>query len=862
MCRSVIQAWDPASAVVIRNLVDGVEAFRRAPKAKPAAQAAGAAHNDAAPQEAQQWSAVLNPVHDMHGSRLPISELKISLEKAAFTPRPSLFIAVVDRSGSMAGSPWRQVQDGLLHMVALSRNNPFVRMQIIAYESSAQVVDIGRNEADAVRIIRGMQAGGGTNFLAAFRRVEEVLGHFTCQDQVTPENAHHNVSNVTVAFLTDGQAEGDRQHLTNTFRTMLAERWTGPISVHAIGFGRDCDKPFLEEMWKTGAQPGSFRYAEPDENCDMLSRKLTSLFEQCSRFSTVTVQLKLVALGRPYSPLQLVPTSANDSSVLEVQFPIGENRRGSYSCWLEEVPEQGDRRVLLSSPFDRDVSIAVLDGYGLPQYKLIQRALLGRWFATLTDALAAELLELSNKRAANNSGAMVLQLHARFLEQKIVALMRQVPDGDGNTQATRERLEILERSAAALAEGAAVNAGQLGDLRFGANYLPALPAAARPPQPQLPAPAAAAPAAIVQLGEHDEAVVRFSRSPKDVPQLGRSPLQNQLLRLLCDWTPAARAALPSVENTTREQLLHRDADGNTLLMLAAYCGHRRLLRELLVAAKRELDVDACRAYVNATNASPAPHETALTLAIKARGFTSCVEALLEAGAQMPSGRRQALTRFCIDRGFSRTAALLSADSTEEVALVANERMSVEFATFTVHRIVRASLQTKANWSSFLTIALRRSAPELVRLVLQTAPPELLPIDVFEHLWELCVLDDTDAEKPRLAELLVEHLRKLWGAAADSRLRALVNEPHPESGDTLLFHAADKGSPQLLALALRLGAHVDAPNKLGNTPLWIACERRWPCIVDALLLQGADPNRPNEKGNPPIITICQKVLESI
>lgn len=61
--------------------------------------------------------------------------------------------------------------------------------------------------------------------------------------------------------------------LITQFRDILKEAWpVGPVAVHAIGFGRDCDKVLLEGLRTPN---GTFRYAEPDENDDSLCNKLT-----------------------------------------------------------------------------------------------------------------------------------------------------------------------------------------------------------------------------------------------------------------------------------------------------------------------------------------------------------------------------------------------------------------------------------------------------------------------------------------------------------------------------------------------------------------------------------------------------------
>src|SRR5439155_20560398 len=66
-----------------------------------------------------KWSCSLTPVKNNSDNYIPIAELKISLENAKFVTKPSLFIAVVDKSGSMAGNPFQQLQSSLIHIMSL-----------------------------------------------------------------------------------------------------------------------------------------------------------------------------------------------------------------------------------------------------------------------------------------------------------------------------------------------------------------------------------------------------------------------------------------------------------------------------------------------------------------------------------------------------------------------------------------------------------------------------------------------------------------------------------------------------------------------------------------------------------------------
>lgn len=132
--------------------------------------------------------------------------------------------------------------------------------------------------------------------------------------------------------------------------------------------------------------------------------------------------------------------------------------------------------------------------------------------------------------------------------------------------------------------------------------------------------------------------------------LSRFNSHDSMVKLLCDWKPAAQALLPLLAELPRAELLHRDEDGNNVLMLAAYCGHRKLLPAILAAARRCFEAEHSTAFADYVNTANGTKETALTLAIKARGFTDCAELLIAAGATIPAGRSNALTRFCIDKG--------------------------------------------------------------------------------------------------------------------------------------------------------------------------------------------------------------------
>jgi len=97
-----------------------------------------------------------------------------------------------------------------------------VKTVIVAYESSAIVVPTD------VNAIRALPIGGGTNFTAAYLCIKDVLKDYVFSEKQTAVNS---ISNVVIAFLTDGQG-GAREPLIKQFHEIRKEAWpVGPIEV-------------------------------------------------------------------------------------------------------------------------------------------------------------------------------------------------------------------------------------------------------------------------------------------------------------------------------------------------------------------------------------------------------------------------------------------------------------------------------------------------------------------------------------------------------------------------------------------------------------------------------------------------------
>ena len=65
------------------------------------------------------------------------------------------FVLILDRSGSMGGQPWAQVQTAAAQMVEMVRGNPRIRTKIMVYNDTAQFLkSTGEGAAIEVKTIR------------------------------------------------------------------------------------------------------------------------------------------------------------------------------------------------------------------------------------------------------------------------------------------------------------------------------------------------------------------------------------------------------------------------------------------------------------------------------------------------------------------------------------------------------------------------------------------------------------------------------------------------------------------------------------------------------------------------------------
>ena len=804
LCRAQLSDFDPETATLNRDLNDMVELVRHSGSLDPTSISANTPVISSNTTPTPIWSCQAIQVHASE-----MYQLNLKLEHAPLMPKPTLLILVVDKSGSMSGNPWNQVKRALLEIVSQTSSNTTVKTVIITYDYAAQIVDVTPNQAEMERRIHSISAGGGTQFMSAFHKIGEVLAKHKCSDQ--PEDAMdpYNVSMATIVFLTDGES-GDnisRDQLVSEFKIILDTKFMGPVCVHSVGFSGGCDSKFLEKMWRAGSIPGTFRYTEPGDHGDTLGSKLTVLTDAISKNSTVQSQIKI-------SNFEFrMPMGSHESfnSNLDLRFPITTQGMGECILWA---------RCLLNSPATVNPEVFVQIGdtiYTVPIEIItpdgrIAHRINQQWLSVLVDDLAAEILELS----AVTERAFSFALRIALLRQRTAAISSKL-DSQGPV---RERFTTIISNLDAMRQGSTINMGRLGDLRFGQHYQAVKPVPSEIPEhrelsPQIPI-----------MKARREACMFYSRC-------NTNKKRSQLESLIADsqWDFLTNEIQSCI---TSENVTHLDADGNTALMLAAYCGHSTICQAI---------IDFCNQngieHIDSVNKSD--HESAVTMAIKKRGFYRTLRVLLKAGHSIPISRCISLTNYCLEMGYTVTADCIAASGTE---CSFDRSMSETALRMNYHKA--SEQQIKIDLHFLLEIAFAKGFEGLLDDIVSNHAAYLPAIFTQQN----ALNSVSDLILPVFYPAYSSIFTKILPFIPDIEMRNSQNE-------TMLFKAAEKGCLEHVRALLSIGANIECVNYKGNTPLWIASCNLHLDVVTELITAGANVSATNLKGDIPLTPICQR-----
>ena len=208
---------------------------------------------------------------------------------------PSLFIFLIDQSGSMSGSPMELVKQALkLFLHSIPKGSFY---QLIGFGSRFEFYDKNptpftiENVSQTISVIDNMSANkGGTDI---YGPLKEIFGQFNSTYKQIPLSKN-------VILLTDGEVNNRADTLN------LIENNSNNFTVHSIGIGSSFDKLLIENAGKLGK--GGFSFAE---NVEKISEAVIKQVEKCVEPSVKNIKVEIGGIQKEDIVLN---TEFNDSA--------------------------------------------------------------------------------------------------------------------------------------------------------------------------------------------------------------------------------------------------------------------------------------------------------------------------------------------------------------------------------------------------------------------------------------------------------------------------------------------------------------------------------------------------------------------
>lgn len=357
-----------------------------------------------------------------------IGKLTITSEKNNLNFK-TLLIPVVDRSGSMSGSPILQCHYSLNRMIDLTYMSKHLITNIISYDDRAESILLNTDSYSAEHYrnqVSKIGARGGTSFYCAFEEIFKICDKYKDVSEV---------SSIVILLLTDGQdgaARGQIENWKQKIRTMTSKQ----VTIHTIGFGNGHDFELLNNIRMIGNIEGAYRFADPNEDNDSLSNKINSIVDVISKS-------------------MVIPLEISDPG----KFTLIGNGYNSTDFWFNltkvNLVEPHSVYVSINNEFPSEVPVEIDEDQN--DYKIWNE-----WYKYSIDKIASEIIELCDK----DNTKLEFTLHCDIIEQRGKIILTKLD----STHSDALRLENLLNATKALRSGQKIDKLKLNDMKFEGQY--------------------------------------------------------------------------------------------------------------------------------------------------------------------------------------------------------------------------------------------------------------------------------------------------------------------------------------------------------------------------------------------------------
>lgn len=768
----------------------------------------------------------LEPIGSAYQTILGKLKLKCLDNKFQFK---TLLIPVIDRSGSMGGSPMVQCRYSLNRIIDLAYSNANIVTNIITYDDRAESILI--NTAQTIEsyrlVVDEINSRGGTSFNVAFNEIIRV-----CDELIDP-----TITNISIIFLTDGQDTStygkSRSSLVSTLKDKLNSTINTDninLQIHTIGFGTFHDYDFLNSLRQITKVEGAYRYADPSEDADSLSNKINSLLDVIAQ--TISIPIKIA--NCPY------PIIHSESPVFWLDLTDCVSKSIDYFDLEAQIGSDDKTKFNIRCKFNQDEN--VLEVWN-------------EWYTHLVDELMGEVIEIVSKSKTDKEQEeninLSTQIHLELIEQRTKAVKSRIKlnisESEYEDNIDLLRCEKIIQTLNQVRTGTKFDVNStrvLNDMKFEGKFK-------TNNTNQYKSNKLGCKAGGVDLLVHRMELNTKKNLSNNWKVISKQKLLNCSKEIKLGLLLKTEKSIEWYENNKLNGLTldkYKDLDELDFFTIACSIGKFGLVNHILQTNKNNKTNDEFNNLIN--NNFNKFSKTPLDMAIQ-NGYWKNCKILLEYGAKVNPDYLvvENLLRTCVSRKFWKTAEIMVFNN-----LVSITDVMIDSVPDSEGLIWLSKMKGAESIDVFK--AIRKSMVEVVSNSLEQIKTQISWADYLDMF-----------TKPTSEQLEIINLL-LSSNKANILEEINVIEAGEKEKTTLLYLSCERGNLELFYLLLNyipdteLEKQINWQNLKGTSCLWIACCNKHTDIVTELLVMGSNPNLVNLRGDSPLIPTCQKGSESI